>query len=497
MEIDNLSLTASDDEVKYLISQHEVSIQRLDAEMDSLMLEIRRLQFRKSQHVDQIRLCKGRITLARRLPPELLANIFERCARDGWTRTPLTVSHVCSEWRKATEIPSVWSYLYVNLDTTDPYGKTDFWLRNAKAAPLHIQLEVQADTSHLNSIVDMFALRANQWKSFKRIIPPSEDCTFYDTGRRDQPHHGDTHSRLARVCEDTPSLQTLTISRNILPTPGTIPQHVPSLVLDLRGYRAPVFIPIEALLHLLQDLPHLQSLAITTPRDQPQAIIRTLADPLRIVALPDLHSLTVVGANEIFVLLSHLQLPQLRRISLCSSEDPLPYPHTIVGPALCQLLQQADVPLERLELYDLDLSSDDFVTCARHAPVLQELRLHESDITDDCLRGISRHCKNLNSLDLRWCGQIWGRELVELVRSRTVEEGMVPIECVTIINCSHMQEQDIFDLAEVTVCRLVMRDIDDYCFPFGCCSNERYRRRFHLRQLERGFRVGKSRRIIL
>ncbi len=480
MEIDNLSLTASDDEVKYLISQHEVSIQRLDAEMDSLMLEIRRLQFRKSQHVDQIRLCKGRITLARRLPPELLANIFERCARDGWTRTPLTVSHVCSEWRKATEIPSVWSYLYVNLDTTDPYGKTDFWLRNAKAAPLHIQLEVQADTSHLNSIVDMFALRANQWKSFKvtsSLLAPVNQLlarcrgsfphlrTVHFTIQEDVINHTMETPILGlpEFCEDTPSLQTLTISRNILPTPGTIPQHVPSLVLDLRGYRAPVFIPIEALLHLLQDLPHLQSLAITTPRDQPQAIIRTLADPLRIVALPDLHSLTVVGANEIFVLLSHLQLPQLRRISLCSSEDPLPYPHTIVGPALCQLLQQADVPLERLELYDLDLSSDDFVTCARHAPVLQELRLHESDITDDCLRGISRHCKNLNSLDLRWCGQIWGRELVELVRSRTVEEGMVPIECVTIINCSHMQEQDIFDLAEVTVCRLVMRDIDDYC----------------------------------
>ncbi len=79
---------ASDEEIKGLITLHESVIRRVDEEIDDLMKEVRRLQFKKYQVLEKIKECKGRLTLARRLPPEILATIFELCARDGWTRTP-------------------------------------------------------------------------------------------------------------------------------------------------------------------------------------------------------------------------------------------------------------------------------------------------------------------------------------------------------------------------------------------------------------------------
>ncbi|KAF8974216.1 hypothetical protein BDZ97DRAFT_1911423 [Flammula alnicola] len=104
------------DVVHQAISQHQDAIVSLDTEIEGFMRTIRQLQYQKQKHLAEIRQCKGMITLAKRLPPEILASIFEECVHDGWTRTPLIVSHVCSSWRMAATIPTVWSHVYVNLD---------------------------------------------------------------------------------------------------------------------------------------------------------------------------------------------------------------------------------------------------------------------------------------------------------------------------------------------------------------------------------------------
>ena len=62
-----------------------------------------------------------------------------------------------------------------------------------------------------------------------------------------------------------------------------------------------------------------------------------------------------------------------------------------------------------------------------------------------------------------------GRALVDLVRSRCVVVDLPggrlgePIEEVGVINCAFVLEEDVMDLARMTVCRIVMRNGDDYC----------------------------------
>ncbi|KAK0468313.1 uncharacterized protein EV420DRAFT_1503778 [Desarmillaria tabescens] len=472
--------------------------------------EVHRLQFKKSQILEKIKECKGRLTLARRLPPEILANIFELCARDGWTRTPLTVSHVCSEWRKAACTSTVWSYLYVNLGMRDPYGRILFWLANVRTAPLHITLDIQSDYSLLPNIMGLLLKVAPQWHTLtvnsKMLRPvnqiftictvpfPSLRCLDVSIMEEFHEFEGDvveSQLRLDQSFNDAEKLSIFRISRNILPSRESVPSSISNLIINLPSFNLITPSSVASLLDLLEGLPMLDSFTISTLRGETREFID---DPniARRVFLPQLQSLRIIGTSSIFNILPHLQTPALLQLALCSSEEALPHAHPVASPAL--------------HLRDIDLSPSDFIACFRGLSHLKELRLHESDISDDileCLYDSRGYCPELQALDFRWCGQITGRALVDLVRSRSDLNSFYPnvplrhIESVGIINCAHVQEQDIFDLAELTVCRLMMRDTDDCCVSFGCCRNERYRRRFQLRWLERyGSKIDTSRIIV-
>ena len=71
------------------IEQQEKTISKLDKMIHGLMVEISKLRVAQRTHHEVICRCKGVITLARRIPEEVLANIFEHCVADGWTRAAL------------------------------------------------------------------------------------------------------------------------------------------------------------------------------------------------------------------------------------------------------------------------------------------------------------------------------------------------------------------------------------------------------------------------
>jgi len=123
---------------------------------------------------------------------------------------------------------------------------------------------------------------------------------------------------------------------------------------------------------------------------------------------------------------------------------------------------------------------------------LEELRLHETEISNDVLlslHGPMGACPRLKRLDLRWCEQLAGQALVDLVQSRADSSGnrrgsFDPIEEITVINCACVDESSVLDLAHATVCSVVVRDVEDHCRSRGCCSNNRYRQRLRLRHLK-------------
>ncbi|KAF8192496.1 hypothetical protein BJ912DRAFT_877455 [Pholiota molesta] len=493
------------------INQHQHEITSLNTQIEGFMSKIRQLEYLKQTHLTEIRRCKGMITLAKRLPAEILATIFEECIQDGWTRTPLIVSHVCSTWRKAANIPTVWSHVYVNFDARDPYKRTRFWLDKSQDSSLIIDLEIGNDVSNLDKTLDLLTAALPRWKALTvkstalhpvnrilqacnqsaprlRIVDISVAQEFTvntnDVGN-------DEHELVAfrTSLGAAPRFRTLRISRNILPGRNVLPSSITNLSLKLPSYQSPTTQSLSSIIDLLEELPSLQTFSLEVPKAQGQHF-EINVDPDRVVGLSHLASMTLMGRGNLFAILPHLRVPSLSHLFLRSSLDD--FQPSEVGIWINQFFGRASAPITLLEIRDLGLDPIVYSRILSMLPSVKMLRFHDCDIMDSTLQemnGPHGLCPSLAKLDLRWCGRLSGRAVVDLVRSRLPAEindpthspTATPITEVTLINCSYVKEEDIMDLATMAVCRLIHHGPGDFCNMFGCCDNERYRRRLKQR----------------
>ncbi|KAF8812351.1 hypothetical protein BYT27DRAFT_7182789 [Phlegmacium glaucopus] len=482
------------------ISHHEQAIMTLDDQINAMMKTVRQMEYNKLQHGAEIRRCKSITTLAIRLPPEILASIFEESIRDGWTRTPLTVSHVCSSWRRATSIPSVWSHVYVNLDARDPYQRSRLWLDKSQDAPLTIDIEIGNDITHLPKTMIILSKEMKRWKALSLKSVHSDPVNqFLRFCGRSAPQLQAVYIHIQEPLDNNPSpliplsnsfinasqFCTLHIERRFVSQPGFIPASVSVLSLRLLSSATQ---SIASALRLLDSLPLLSSFSLEVPLGQQQTFAMD-ANPGQIVALGQLESLTLMGSNSIFGILSHLKLPGLTHLYLRSSLEYTLAEET--GDWIAVFLERSSPPMILLEIRDLLIDSACLARYFQLLPSLQELRLHDVDINDAALRLLHaprRLCPHLTRLDFRWCGRMSGRALVALVQSRMSGEPyptITSIEVITVINCSFVKEEDIIDLGEMTLCCLILREQEDYCNGPGCCENKRYRKRLKHRNLLR------------
>lgn len=507
------------------IFAQQKEIDYLDGEIEALMRNIRRLTHQKSQHQTRIRHFKGLITLATRIPSELLAVVFEHAASD-WARAPLIVSHVCSAWRAAATLPGVWSHIYVNCDSKDPSGRTQFWLSKAQKAPLYITLEVAADSLHLESVMDLLLKHTHQWRSFAINTLFSHQANYVlsrcgkftpdlrrvdirtDLERRDADEIEDQLIGFREAFNNAPLLSTIHLSRELSPTSILLPEKITSLYLHLPSWSGPATLSANSIVQLLRSLPHLKQFTVEFPTYHERTLADRPHNELPMTIVPGLESLTLVLSPDAYEILPYIQAPALRCLTLRSSSEPTGYAHATTGASLVQFIEQSSPPLELIDLHDVDIPPDDLIRCLAALPTLKELRLHESEIGDDMIQMISGPvgaCPRLTKLDLRWCGLITGRALVELVQNRGGHpEGMAdPIEEVAVMNCSFVKENDIMELARLATCRVVLRPHKDVCRQLystncptyitddvilcvgtkGCCNNDRYRQRLRLRHI--------------
>lgn len=520
------------------IESQELAILALQQRIHDLTGEIAAARRAQGYHRDIIARCRGVTTLARRIPEELLAQIFERCVADGWTRAPVVVSHVCTSWRKAVALnPRIWSHVYVNGDSHHFHDRTRLWLSMAKHAPLHIYVTAswRIPASHLEHSMELLADHHQQWSSLsveleslntawqllRKCTHPMPRLTEFFAKVDIQftaVLDGEPEEFLLAdvfTVERAPKLQFIDFTCNVPPNNLTFPAHLTSLNFSIKENSGAHPLLDSSLLSLLESLPVLEQLTLSLPLDSLLPFI-PIEDGHQGITMNCLTSLTIHGPPALVGLLSHMRTPSLQGLHLRSlQEDGQTFGP--VGPAIIRYLQESIPPLELLELYDLDLSSESFIECFSLLPTLRELRLHESSISDATLRQCSKLCPQLARIDFRWCGMLSGKSLVQFVRSRNLcEDGTLrgkaslghyylsspPGDLITevaVLNCCFVEEQDVLDLARMTVCRVSLKD-NDFCrtytvlhahansssteLPTGsrqCCDNGRYRLRLQLR----------------
>ncbi|RDB18238.1 hypothetical protein Hypma_000628 [Hypsizygus marmoreus] len=117
--------------VRALLSDIEQDMARLDAQVLCKTKELQGLTSQWKEKFDEAAKCKMALSTQKKLPPELLSEIFSHCGPDRYdTRLPVSsydhmpfkLLHVCSRWRKvALDTPRLWTALDIWLDgDSDP-----------------------------------------------------------------------------------------------------------------------------------------------------------------------------------------------------------------------------------------------------------------------------------------------------------------------------------------------------------------------------------------
>ncbi|KIM46281.1 hypothetical protein M413DRAFT_441368 [Hebeloma cylindrosporum] len=495
--------------IRQTIHGHEQAMVSLDEQIEGHMRAIRQLHHLKQQHINAVRHCKGKITLAKRLPFEVLATIFKQCVCEGWTRTPLVVSHVCSSWRQAASAPTVWSHIYVNLEGRDPCQRTRFWLSNAQDTLLTVEVEVGNEAiSNLDGVMKILTAEIHRWKILiikstllgpvnqilGTCIKPTPELRTVDISVAQELTLGNTDesqshqiTALQSSFPFAPIFRALRISRNFLPHRNMVPSSITDLSLKLPSH--PPFATsqsISSVINLLGALHKLVSFSIEVPNGHYQNFELDISIT-QLAELPSLTLLVVTGWNNIFGILSRIITPSLKHLHLRSSLECPQAEET--SDWIYLLLKRSSPPISVLELRDMSLDPQVYGRLFALLPNIEELRLHDSDLVDPILKQVNGPeglCPLLRRIDMRWCGRLSGGALVELVQSRlrgNIDSSSIasPISEITLINCPFVKEEHIVELAQMTTCRLIHRGQEDFCYTYGCCGNERYRKRLKQR----------------
>lgn len=502
MELNLYRSTPSNDEMQRArdeIAEHEAVLKSLQAQIEGLVLQVRQVEEEKRKHHKAILKCRGVLTLANRIPPELLARIFSLAVADGWTRGPVAVSQVCAVWREAAKAPSVWSHVYIDCDKGDPVARCSLWLQMARQSSLDITFRTSEQLSVVDAVLLALSGHTPYWRSFT-LEAPTVHTANYVLNRISNPgprlnevvvNIGDSsvtfpHTDLIQgqsqilglstAFATAPNLRNLVLTTDICQSWTSLPQ-ITRLTLQLNNCQFSAARPIVAseIIRVLSDSPNLEEFALTIARDDSRDF--QLEETGEAIVLPELKVLQLCLPIPFMAFIQHMRTPKLTHLHMRCPDVMQGFATDATRTALRQFLEQSAPPLQVMELYDVDISQEDFLFCFNLLSSLEELRLHGSDIIDDTLEYLSPSfglLPKLSKLDLRWCGHVTGFELEELARSRSAEysrgHGLSPFSELTIINCSVVNEKQIVGVSNYCVCRLKVRETDDFCRKCCCAT---------------------------
>ncbi|TDL29617.1 hypothetical protein BD410DRAFT_32305 [Rickenella mellea] len=492
------------------ISVHEDAIEELNHQASELHLQLRQIHEQKNKHAMAIRTKRGVLTMARRIPLEPLARIFEYCASDGWTLGPIVVSQVCFVWREAAKSPRVWSYIYIDCDRGNPAMKSSYWLRMAQQSSLHVTVRMNQYHPIAEQALHILYSAISNWTSFMLEVPSVQQASLVlaycppiapklkqvgiitadPSGFAGGPLIVGDDSQIVGLgssFQHAPNLTSLLVASNVIQSAAGLPSQITSLSLIINLCQDTITRRICAseVIAVWQQCPNLEEFSMKVSHFDNREF--EIDDPSRYITNEHLISLTLDLPSPYLTVIQHLRAPSLLNLYLRCPDESTCYADDTARMAMRTFIAESCPPLRLLELYDLDVSQEDFLFFFTRLPTLEEMRLHGSDILDGTLQSmceINGLCPHLSKLDFRWCGHLTGSTLVHLVSSRNLQqngEDTSVISEITIINCSFVNEKHILELAKYATCRLHVGDSADYCKHRGCCENARYRQRFRLR----------------
>ncbi|KAH9978089.1 hypothetical protein BGW80DRAFT_793284 [Lactifluus volemus] len=471
--------------VRATIRNHEQEVNSIEIAMADLSGQLRQLE--AERNVISMLLQMPRIAFMGSAPSDdVLILIFEHCVGELWDDAPLVISHVCAKWRRASFFPRLWSHIEFHHDNHAlRVAKTHLWLSRALQSPLYVTFRAFNSPCRQSPAFELILDRASQWRALSvRTMYDHQASAILSQCRRPLPNLHSLRLRvgcaqldegkdepflvgLEEVFVDAPSLSDIRIFSNRFPP--SLPQTVVDLHLSLDCMRSFCLSDVK-LLTALQTLQKLQRLTLTI-NPQYSYFIIAHEDPVPDIYLQHLECLIICGYYN--YILRYLRTPILRCLHL--SHEPLfpsnKHPDKDIGKILLQFLRSSKPPIRLLELNEVGICSNDLAQCFFSLPLLEELCLCTSKISEKGLvplHGPIGACPRLKRIFLGECKNLAGQALIDLVRSRVDSSGNQSgpsfdrIEEITAHYCALVNDSHILDLAHITVCHVVEWGFDSH-----------------------------------
>jgi hypothetical protein len=185
----------TDDEVsqiKRYISNQNDQASSLDAEISQARAVLDDLVNRRDQIEKNVSDHQALLCPARRLPPDIMEEIFLHCfSADryptlGSTEAPTLLSHVCRGWRNLSlSISRFWSSIHIlptgsmrtwRWKDSVPYRRridaVEAWLARSGSHPLSISLSMnmEIDETYASTMIDILIQHSRRWKDVQLVL---------------------------------------------------------------------------------------------------------------------------------------------------------------------------------------------------------------------------------------------------------------------------------------------------------------------------------------
>ncbi|KAJ7154375.1 hypothetical protein C8R43DRAFT_923043 [Mycena crocata] len=346
-----------------IISEEERLVEDLESQIERMQVALTQLIERRKETQESVHQHRAILSPVRRLPPELICEIFMllRSAQDR--NAPWHLGWICQSWRRiAISYPHLWCTFYTRVSGCIPGLETQL-LRSAQA-PLYVSFDGVYD----EALQPLF-LHCGRWSTLRIRGSYMDDASNFlhlAAGRAVQLKH------LEVLCGDIEGLDdflsTVTTLREVLLTNRTLIEASPLIniawdqITVYRGrYRA------ENHLQILQAAPNLRecSLGCVLPwLDEPEAPPTT---PISLLHLRRLYLDEYTLDKDDPGLLRHLTAPMLK--------DLLFHPRDgLQGNSLLPFIQRSACTLTKLVLnYRWPGKSSDLIDVIQALPTLTYL----------------------------------------------------------------------------------------------------------------------------
>lgn len=434
-------------EIKAFLSKPEFELDRLEAEVTRAQAILDGLVSKRDKLKHFVDAHKALISPVRRLPPEILQEIFVRCL--STTRNsvmhnsepPMLLTEVCSDWRRiALATPALWSSLHLVLSNTNSSEKSPpkqfaaakAWLKRSGSFLLSVSLYDASWDYSLSRFIEFLDPVIHRCRTLEfvapmqlvarldtRALPFLEEIAIHSlnlfTG-----YQGD--NGLSFLKEAT-SLRRVTMTGRLQFWPAPFPlANLETLYLHSDSMQS--FTPTQAF-EILTQCRNLRVFSLSVPEATFGEIVHREA-----ITLPLLHSFYILASDNLLQsILGSLILPEIQALGISRVFDSLlgfDFEHHSL---LESILARSSRALKKFVFRPLLISQLDLFACLSLMPEVADLHIYAVRFGPDFIDDAFLHmllpsfthtclCPNLKKIILDRCSVLSGDALTDFIRSR-------------------------------------------------------------------------------